>query len=152
MRSNGEKVVPAKVLAEECIAVRLRLINRVVTGIYDEVFRPYGVRVSQMNILGVIGLLGQASPAQVCQILHLEKSTLSRNVGRMRSKGWLETVPEENGRPHWLRVTRKGNKILEKAFPAWREAQQKAISLIGEEGVNAIARIAQILCSKEIEG
>jgi DNA-binding MarR family transcriptional regulator len=151
MKSNGEKVVPAEVLAEECIAVRLRLINRVVTGIYDEAFRPYGLRVSQMNILGVIALLGRASPAQVCQILHLEKSTFSRNARRMRSKGWLERVPTETGRTHCFKVTKEGNEILQKAFPAWREAQQKAISLMGEEGVTIVARIAQPLFSKGTE-
>jgi DNA-binding MarR family transcriptional regulator len=151
MKSNGEKVTPAKVLAEECIAVRLRLINRVVTGIYDEAFRPYGLRVSQMNILGVIALLGRASPAQVCQILHLEKSTFSRNAGRMQSKGWLEAVPEETGRAHRLTVTKEGNEILGKAFPAWREAQRKAISLMGEEGVTVVSRIAQTLFSKGTE-
>ena len=151
MKSNGEKLTPAKVLAEECIAVRLRLINRVVTGIYDEAFRPYGLRVSQMNILGVIAHLGRATPAQVCQILHLEKSTFSRNVRRMRNKGWLERVPEETGRAHRLTVTKEGNEILRKAFPAWREAQRKAISLMGEEGVTVVARIAQTLFSKGTE-
>src|SRR3954451_12375489 len=38
-------------IAGECIAVRVRLINRVVTAIYDEALRPFGLRVSQANIL-----------------------------------------------------------------------------------------------------
>jgi DNA-binding MarR family transcriptional regulator len=69
----------------------------------------------------------------------------------MRGKGWLERVPAEGGRTHWFKVTKEGNEILQKAFPAWREAQQKAISLIGEEGVTVVARIAQTLFSKGTE-
>ena len=38
-------------VAGECIAVRVRLINRVITALYDAALRPHGVRVSQGNIL-----------------------------------------------------------------------------------------------------
>ena len=46
-----KKVVPRNTelldrIAGQCIAVRVRLINRVVTGIYDEALRPLGIKVT----------------------------------------------------------------------------------------------------------
>ena len=76
-------------IARTCIAVRLRLLNRVVTNLYDDALRPLGLKVSQLNILIVTAQLGLARPAQVCEILQLDASTLSRNVNRCRrTAGW----------------------------------------------------------------
>jgi hypothetical protein len=41
-------------MARECIAVRVRLINRVITALYDEALRPFVLRISQANILSAI--------------------------------------------------------------------------------------------------
>ena len=41
----------ANVIASECLAVRVRLLNRAVTGIYDDALRPLGMTVSQLNVL-----------------------------------------------------------------------------------------------------
>ena len=77
-------------IARTCIAVRLRLLNRVVTNFYDDALRPLGLKVSQLNILIVTAKLGLARPAQVCEILQLDTSTLSRNVepDAGRTAGW----------------------------------------------------------------
>src|SRR6187401_1953281 len=85
-------------IAKSCIAVRLRLLNRVVTGLYDDALRPLGLKVSQLNILVVAAKLGLARPVEVCEILQLDTSTLSRNVERMRAHDWLEVVPGEDAR------------------------------------------------------
>jgi len=37
-------------IAKTCIAMRLRLLNRVVTNCYDDALRPLGLKVSQLNI------------------------------------------------------------------------------------------------------
>src|SRR5215831_1848863 len=80
-------------IARTCIALRLRLLNRGVTNLYDDALRPLGLKVSQLNLLVVTAKLGLAQPARVCDLLQLDASTLSRNVERMRARGWLEVVP-----------------------------------------------------------
>jgi DNA-binding MarR family transcriptional regulator len=118
-------------IASECVAVRLRMLNRVVTNIYDDAFRPLDLKVSQMNILVVAAKMGTARPIDVCERLHLDVSTLSRNVERMKARGWLEVVPDEDGRSQPFRLTPKGHKLLEKAVPAWSEAQQQVKKVLG---------------------
>ena len=129
-------------IAASCIAVRLRLLNRVVTNLYDEALRPLGLKVSQMNVLVVAARLGLARPAQVSELLHLDLSTLSRNVDRMVAKGWLEVVPEEDARTQPFRLTERGRRLLERAIPAWEKAQGQAAELLGEPGVTVLDEAA----------
>ncbi len=127
-------------IAGECIAVRMRMLNRVVTNIYDDALRPLGVKVSQMNILVAAGKMGTARPAEVCERLHLDVSTLSRNVERMKARGWLEVIPDEDGRAQPFRLTDQGRKLLEKAAPAWKKAQRQAKRLLGEGIVDLLGQ------------
>src|SRR5438270_10013844 len=122
-------------IAKTCIAVRLRLLNRVVTSFYDDALRPLGLKVSQLNILIVTAKLGLARPVQVSKILQLDTSTLSRNVERMRAHGWLEVVPDEDARTQPFRLTSPGRRLIDKAVPAWEEAQRQASELLGDDGM-----------------
>jgi DNA-binding MarR family transcriptional regulator len=119
-------------IASECVAVRLRMLNRVITNIYDDALRSLDLKVSQMNILVAAAKLGTARPIEVCHHLHLDVSTLSRNVERMKARGWLEVVPDEDGRSQPFRLTSRGRKLLEKAVPAWSQAQQQVKKVLGE--------------------
>ena len=132
-------------IARNCIAVRLRLLNRVVTNLYDDALRPLGLKVSQVNIMVVTAKLGLAQPAKVCDILHLDTSTLSRNVERMRARGWLEVVPGEDARTQPFRLTAQGKRLLERAVPAWEQAQQQAEELLGDEGIALLNKAASKL-------
>src|SRR3954467_14292773 len=105
-------------IAGNCIAVRLRLLNRVVTNLYDDALRPLGLKVSQLKILVVTARLGRARPAQVCEILQLDASTLSRNLKPLQAHGWLEVVPEDDARAQPFRLTAQGKRLIEKAVPA----------------------------------
>lgn len=125
-------------IAGECVAVRLRILNRVVTKIYDDALRPLGLKVSQMNVLVAAAMLRTARPLEVCEHLHLDVSTLSRNVDRMKAQGWLEVVPDEDGRSQPFRLTAQGRSLLEKAIPGWDAAQQRVQDLLGGDIVNQL--------------
>src|ERR1044071_9541557 len=125
-------------IAGECIAVRLRMLNRLITNIYDDALRSLDLKVSQMNILVAAAKMGTARPIEVWEYLHLDVSTLSRNVVRMKARGWLEVVPDEDGRSQPFRLTPQGRKLLEKAVPAWSEAQQQVKKVLGERFVEQL--------------
>src|SRR5438132_255776 len=125
-------------IAGECVAVRLRMLNRVITNIYDNALRPLDLKVSQMNILVAAAKMGTARPLDVCEYLHLDVSTLSRNVERMKARGWLEVVPDDDGRSQPFQLTPQGRKLLEKAVPAWSEAQQQVKTVLGDRFVDQL--------------
>lgn len=132
-------------MSKTCIARRLRLLNRVVTNFYDDALRPLRLKVSQLNILIVTARLGLARPADVCDILQLDASTLSRNVERMRAHRWLEVVPGEDARTQSFRLTVQGRRLIERAIPAWEEAQRQASELLGEQGIASLDKAAKNL-------
>ena len=122
----------------------MRLLNRVVTRIYDDALRPLGMKTSQLNILVVTARLGLARPAQISSRLKMEISTVSRNVDRMRARGWIEVIDDEkDARAHQLRLSVEGQRLLEEAKPAWEEAQQKVKDLLGKPGVEAVVSAAE---------
>ena len=132
-------------IAGECVAVRVRMLNRAITNIYDDALRPLGLKASQLNILIVTAKLGLARPGQVCEILQLDASTLSRNVKPLQAHGWLEVVPEEDARAQPFRLTPQGKRLIEKAVPAWEEAQRQATELLGDEGIALLNKAARKL-------
>jgi DNA-binding MarR family transcriptional regulator len=135
---------PENIIAAECITVRLRMLNRMVSKIYDDALRPLGVKASQLNILVVAAKLGVARPAEVCDKLQLDTSTLSRNVERMKASGWLEVVDDDHdGRAQPFRLTAKGRKLLDRAKPLWDEAQKKVKDLLGDGAFAMIDKAAQ---------
>jgi DNA-binding MarR family transcriptional regulator len=127
-------------VASECVAVRLRMLNRVITNIYDDFLRSLDLKVSQMNILVAAAKMGTARPIEVCEHLHLDVSTLSRNVERMKARGWLEVVPDDDGRSQPFRLTSRGRQLLEKAVPAWSDAQRRVTRILGDGFVHQLNR------------
>lgn len=125
-------------IATSCIAGRVRLLNRVITNLYDNAMRPLGVKLSQGNILAVTAKLGVARPAEVCEFLELDASTLSRNVERMVAKGWLEILPDDDGRSHPFRLTEKGRRLMQSVIPLWEKAQIDAKKLLGDDGLGML--------------
>ena len=130
-------------IARECIAVRLRLLNRVITKMYDDALRPLRLKASQVNIMVAAWKLGVANPTKVCEILQLDPSTLSRNVERMRAKGWLEVVSADDGRAQPFRLTAKGHALLEKAVPRWKIGQEQVKRLLGRDMVHLLMKTVE---------
>jgi len=123
-------------VAAECLAGRSRVLSRALTGISDRALAPLGLKTSQFNLLVAVSL--EHRPAEICRGLQMEDSTLSRSVERMRRRGWLESVPGPDRRSHSIRITRKGRKLLEKAYPAWATVQREIKRRLGDDGTAAL--------------
>lgn len=131
------------VFGPQCIAVRIRLLNRVISKLYDDALRPLDLKVSQLNVLVLAARLTLARPAKVCALLRLDTSTLSRSVDRMRAKGWLEIVPSKDARTQPFRLTPRGMRLLKRAVPAYERAQKDARRLLGEDGVALLDKLTK---------
>ena len=134
----NKKTSSIDTIAKTCIAVRMRMLNRLVTNVYDEALRPLGLKVSQMNIMVAAAKMGVARPTDVCQHLQLDVSTLSRNVERMKARGWLKTIPMEDGRAQPFQLTDAGKRLVERAIPAWETAQHQVTTTLGKNVIEAL--------------
>lgn len=140
---NSKKPVKAELISQSCIALRMRLANRVITKIYDDALRPLKLRVPQLAMLAFAEERGLLRQADICNQLQLDDSTLSRNLERMQSNGWLEETVGEDARERPYQLTTEGRKLLHQAIPMWNEAQKKASQLLGESGVETLQLFAR---------
>ena len=151
MAGRKGELPAAEVIAGECLAVRVRTLNRAVTALYDEALRPHGLRVGQLNLLVAVARMGTARPGDLCRALCMDKSTLSRDVEVMRRNGWLE-VDTTAGRSRPVRITPVGQALLERVVPAWRQAQEKAGVLMGGEAAAALGQAVDRLWKEGAPG
>ena len=119
-------------IATNCLSVRLRLMNRMVGAIYDEALRPHGIKASQLNILVAVSAFGRVTSQQLCRVLHMDTSTFSRAVARLKNNRWLQVEPSGEGKILKIEATQAGYKKIEQVYPDWQRAQAKAVEALGE--------------------
>jgi DNA-binding MarR family transcriptional regulator len=126
-------------IARDCVMTRWRITSRVLSAIYDEQLRPFGLKSSQLSLLVAVTKAGPVRRIELGRLLSLDPSTLTRNLAVMLKHGWIEEVPDngdQRGAP--LQTTATGRKLLEKLAPAWHRAQARAKKMLGSNGVDLI--------------
>ena len=126
-------------IALNCFSVRLRLLNRVVGSIFDEALRPHEIRASQLNILVAVAAYGPVTSQQLCRVLHMDASTFSRALSRLKAKCWIETEPSGEGKVLLIRPGSKGLNKIKRVYPDWQKAQEKAAAVLGETAMEQIS-------------
>ena len=130
-------------MGSTCVLMRTRLISRVVTGIYDEKLRPFGIGSVQFALLVVIHQIEPATRAEIGRFQHQDRSTLTRNLKVILSEGWAEEIRDgADGRSRPIVLTMAGRNLLRKSVSAWQAAQTQAKTLLGNDDVIAIMNIA----------
>ncbi len=132
-------------VGRECIGFRVRMLNRMITAIYDEALAGVGLKASQFNLLVAVVNREETRPADLAKLLEMDESTLSRNVERMCAKGWLRLEPDVDRRSHLIRVTEKGLGLIRKGFPAWQKAQAEVSRRLGSDNVAALKSVLRKL-------
>ena len=127
----------------ECLLSRARILNRVLTGIYDNELRSYGLKATQLNLLVLVARVGPVRRIDIGKRLHLDPSTLTRNLKIMLTNGWMEEIADgEDGRGLPLQITARGRDLLNRIGPSWRKAQDRTQKLIGNDGATLLRTLA----------
>lgn len=122
-------------MASGCLMGHARVLSRVLTGLYDEELRPFGIKASQLNLLVVIAKRGPVRRMDIGKLIQLEPSTLTRNLQVMLKNRWVEELDDgKDARGLPLAATAAGMALLERVAPAWRRAQQQARRILGADG------------------
>jgi len=122
-----------RLIASECLSVRVRRLGRVVTRIYDAALAPHGISAAQLNLLAAVAVGEGVRPADLTRLLDLEKSTLSRDLKRMEQLGWVrsrETLPRGG---LFVTLTAAGSRLLAEVRPSWEKAQAAAEAELGQK-------------------
>jgi DNA-binding MarR family transcriptional regulator len=140
--NHRKGIETARRVVNECLAGRIRLLSRLVTGRYDAELKEHGLTANQVTILAVVAMLEKTTPTDMQPYLMMDASTISRNVARMIENHWLGTIPAEDRRSHFLIVAPGGFEVLANAAPAWERAHAWAEELFGERGTAAIRELS----------
>lgn len=133
----------AQIVADQCLAGRVRRLNRVVTNLYDRALQPYGIKINQASIMVFLLVSGDSSPTEIGARLQMEKSTVSRTIDRMEKSGWV--TAEGSGAGQTVRVTDLGKKLMVDSHDKWKSAQEQALELLGEDGAVSLKMMAERL-------
>jgi DNA-binding MarR family transcriptional regulator len=125
-----------------CVCGYVRKLSRIVTAVYDGALADAGLKTSQFSVLIAVANRGKARPAELTELLQMDESTLSRNVERMCARGWLRLERESDRRSHLIEVTDKGQALIRKCLPAWRQAQAEVNKRLG---TNTVAELRSAL-------
>lgn len=130
-------------IACECLLVRTRKLDRVLTRIYDAELRPFGLKASQLSLLVLVAKAGPIRRIDIGKCLHLDPSTLTRNLKIMLINGWIQEIEDgEDGRGLPVQITAQGRDLLNQVGPSWRKAQTRTEKFLGEDGATLLRKLA----------
>jgi DNA-binding MarR family transcriptional regulator len=129
-------------IAHECLLMRVRKLDRVLTSIYDAELRPFGLKASQTNLLVLVAKAGPIRRIEIGKRLHLDPSTLTRNLKIMLTNGWIQEIADgEDGRGLPVQITVQGGDLLNQIGPSWRKAQTRTEKFLGDEGATLLRKL-----------
>ena len=138
MPTDGK--VEADQMTRECLAMRVRLLSRAITRIYDDALASLGLTANQLNILTAIEAAEAITPGGLARRLDMDKSTVSRTVARMIEHGWIEEQRNGDLRSVDLVLTGAGRRKRLAACPRWEQAQQEAAAMLGPSATQNLRR------------
>jgi DNA-binding MarR family transcriptional regulator len=142
MKDSGS---PSDEIVQNCLGVRVRLISRAVTSVYDRAVSGHGVTIAQISLMAVLGKFGPCAPSRLGELLQLERSTVSRNLDILMRNGWVQADSSDAKGVREVSLTSAGRQELESVMPAWRNAQAEAARLLGDAGVKSVRTVADTL-------
>ena len=108
-----------------CACLKVRTAARAVTRLYDDAYRPIGLRATQLSVLVAVAFSQAVSIAALSRLLGMDRSTLTRNLRPLEGQGLVALGPEGHHRSRTLTITAKGDQLVRKALPIWEKTQEK---------------------------
>ena len=132
----------AREVLRSCVCSRTRMLDRLLTRLYDDALDPIGLRVNQLTMLSLIASMEGVKAVDVGRFLEMDKSTVSRGLARLREKGWVKQMGGGSSGSKTLALTDEGESMVSRAMPHWRRAGEEAESLLGGTSVEALRSAA----------
>ncbi len=132
-------------IAEVCLALHVRRAARRVNRRYDAALAPFGLDITQFNLLSVVAALGSAPLTTVAQILDVDRSTLSRTLKPLKAMSMIQVLGGKGRGGLTLSLTLQGSDVFNTALTAWKTAQGYITSVLGEAQIGRALEILEKL-------
>lgn len=125
-------------LLEVCVCHTTRRAARAVSRAYDAALAGTGLTSAQFTLLAAIAALDPVSITALSNFLHMEASTLSRNLQALRGSGLVVWQSGSGRRAAQITLSDSGHKALAAAIPAWQDVQRGLIQRLGSGKASAL--------------
>lgn len=130
---GGNKMKYSHIYKSSCYCITLCRAENALTAFYDNQLKSIGITIKQFCLLDNLDKLQEASTSELAQKVNLERSTITRNLQLLITKGWIYDKSKTGQRAHKYSLTDEGIEILKKASELWKSTQQKTEDIIGKE-------------------
>jgi DNA-binding MarR family transcriptional regulator len=130
-----------EIQAQGCTSLKLRQLQRTVAQLYDAEVGRCGLKTTQYSLLSHIHVLSKdrpVRPGELARAMHMDASTLTRNLRPLQAQGWVEVGEGEDARSRSVRLTPAGVAKRQEARRHWRIAQDTLNQRLG------LARVAEL--------
>lgn len=127
----------------------LRRASRVLTQLYEDELRPFGIRATQFTILQALSLAGEVSQGTLGRILAIDSTTLTRTLEIMRRHSWISERRGKDRRERLLRLSKEGQNQFTRALPRWESAQRKLAEQLGDRASRLLFDLTNKIASLE---
>lgn len=125
-----------------CTNLKLRQLTRMVTRHYDRHVGDTGLKNTQYALLSHVVGLGPIRPGDLAKRMHMDASTLTRNMQPLVAHGWLKIGAGNDARSRLVEATEAGRAKRTEGQRAWKEAQ---VALNKRLGIERVAALHELL-------
>ncbi len=129
---------PDAALPRGCTHLKLRQIGRLVGRHYESHVAPTGLRNMQYSLLSHAVKLGPLRAGELAAAMHLDASTLSRNLRPLVERGLVEVHAGADARSRVVQASAAGIALRHEAQKAWKRAQLALNQKLGAPRVAAL--------------
>jgi DNA-binding MarR family transcriptional regulator len=130
--------MPEPAAPKGCTNLKLRQLTRRIGHTYDTELAKAGLKITQYSLLSYVVKLGPMRSVDLAAQLHMDASTLSRNLRPLLAAGWLRLDPGPDARTHAVVATDEGRAKRAEAQRRWKAAQEAVNATLGAERVAAL--------------
>ena len=127
-----------RVAPQGCTNLKLRQLSRLVSRHFDQYLSTVGLKGTQYALLTCVVKLGPLRPGELARRLHMDASTMSRNLKPMVAQGWLAVGAGDDARSRLVEATAAGTALRTDAQRAWKAAQTALNQRLGPVHVAAL--------------
>ena len=121
-----------------CACGNLRMASRAVTQLFDGVFHPTGLRVTQFTLLAAITAFGPTTVTRLSEALLMDRTTLTRNLRPLERRVLIKVEEGEDRRTRQVTITPQGYDAVVQGLPLWEKAQAQVVQGLGEERFHSL--------------
>lgn len=136
--------ISADATSPACINLQMMRSSHYILKAYDEAYRPYGIRATQMPVLGAVARRQPVTIRQIADELESERSVMSRKLQIMEKSGWVKMSSEMVGREKSFVLTDQAKELIQKILPVRLKVQQRLMSALTQDEL----KLLLTLCNK----